>query len=126
MAEFISGSNDSLLNLNLSKEEVFTGYYDAYKNKIYRSVVEWDSLGTKGVGDIPHKISGIRNVIGYDVIAYDVDGNSYKAPMTYYSSGTGGTFYSTYFIINRQNIHYASSLNWQSYHFVATIYYTKH
>lgn len=127
MPKFIKENNDLLLSLNLSKEETFTGYYDTYGKKIYRKVIEFGNTSVqKGVGNIAHNIANFKDVVKYDVIASDVQGDTYHFPVTYYSEGTSGTFYSTYFSINREYIHYANNVDWINYSFVATIYYTKH
>lgn len=126
MTKLIDRSGNRLLNIKYSKNEEFTGQYTIYNKKIYRRSVEWDSYIAKGVGNIAHGISDMKEVVKYEVIATEVQGSSYQFPVTYYAGGIDGTFYSTYFSVNKQYIHYASNINWDGYHFVVNIYYTKY
>ncbi len=126
MTKLIDRNGNCLLNIKYSKSEEFTGQHTIYNEKIYRKSVEWNSNVSKGVGNIAHGISNMKEVVNYDVIATENQGSSYQFPVTYYADGINGTFYSTYFSVNKQYIHYASNTTWDGYHFVANIYYTKY
>ena len=91
--------------------------------KIYKKIITWTGLRV-GVSTINHSISNLNEFIDYEVTCTNGE-DFYRFPVVYYANGNNGTFYSTYFILNVNNIRFANNYSWANYKFKAIIRYTK-
>ena len=121
MPKLIDKDENELLNLQMSTDEHWTGKYWIDGKKIYKKIITWTGLRV-GVSTINHSISNLNEFIDYEVTCTNGE-DFYRFPVVYYANGNNGTFYSTYFILNVNNIRFANNYSWANYKFKAIIPY---
>ncbi len=122
MANLIKENNDTLLNLNYSSEETFTGLLWIDKSKVYSKVVSYRVQSNTYEFTIPLNISNLKQVISVDVMGVATSGNVFYQIPSITSSSYGNSI--TNWVISNNSMRFFSTISFDANIYVI-LKYTK-